>query len=91
MSSIVQRLIRVPLASQGPAFLVMMRHAGTRWTTAAFYFMLPFLARDLGLSYAEVGQLAAVLSVSSFLANSFSGAMVDMLGRRVRRTCTPPR
>lgn len=83
MPSTVERLTGVPLSGQGSAFLMMLGHAGTHWATAAFYIVLPFMAKDLGLSYAEVGQLAAVLNVSSFLANSFSGAVVDILGRRV--------
>ncbi len=83
MSSTVERLTGVPLAGQGPAFLMMTGHAGTHWAQAAFYILLPFLARELDLSYSEVGQLVAVLNVSSFLANSFSGAVVDVLGRRV--------
>lgn len=83
MSSAVERLTGVPLAGQGPAFLMMTGHAGTHWATAAFYILLPFMAKDLGLSYAEVGQIAAVLNLSSFFANSFSGAVVDVLGRRI--------
>lgn len=71
------------MASQGPVFLMMMGHAGTHWSTTTFYIVLPFLAKDLGFSYAEVGQLAAVINISAFLANSFSGAVVDILGRRV--------
>jgi MFS family permease len=71
------------MSDQGPALLMMMGHAGTHWSTTTFYVVLPFLAKDLGLSYTQVGQLAAVLNITAFLANSFSGAVVDVLGRRV--------
>ena len=83
MPSTVERMTGVPLIDQGPAFLMMMGHAGTHWSTATFYLILPFLADDLGLSYTQVGQIVAVLNVSAFFANSFSGAVVDLLGRRV--------
>ncbi len=83
MPSTVERLTGVPLRDQGPAFLMMLGHAGTHWITAAFYILLPFVARDLDLSYVQVGQLAAVMHVSSFLANAFSGVLIDLTGRRV--------
>ena len=83
MPSTVERLTGVPLREQAPAFLMMLGHAGTHWITGAFYILLPFIARDLDLSYIQVGQLAAVLHVSSFLANAFSGVLIDLTGRRV--------
>ena len=68
---------------QGPAFLVALGHAGTHWIAAFFYLLLPFITRDLGLSYTEAGLLVSVFHVSSLLANFGSGLVVDVTGRRV--------
>jgi len=68
---------------QGPAFLVGLGHAGTHWVAAFFYLLLPYITRDLGLSYLEAGLLVSVFHVSSLLANFGSGLLVDVTGRRV--------
>jgi len=68
---------------QGPAFLVGIGHGGTHWIATFFYLLLPFITRDLGLSYTDAGLLVAVLHLSSLLANFGSGLLVDVTGRRV--------
>ena len=68
---------------QGPAFLVGIGHGGTHWIAAFFYLLLPYITRDLGLSYTEAGLLVAVFHVSSLLMNFGSGLLVDVTGRRV--------
>jgi sugar phosphate permease len=50
---------------------------------AVFYILLPFITRDLDLSYTEAGLLGAVFHGSAFLANFGSGMVVDISGRRV--------
>ncbi|WP_419905030.1 MFS transporter [Kiloniella sp.] len=66
-----------------PIYLVGLGHGATHWVIATFYFLLPFMARDLGLSYVEAGLFASIFSVASFGANFISGPVVDMTGRRV--------
>lgn len=68
---------------QGPAFLVGAGHGGTHWIAAFFYLLLPFITRDLGLSYTDAGLLVAVFHLSSLAANFGSGLLVDVTGRRV--------
>jgi len=48
-----------------------------------FYLLLPFIAKALHLSYTEVGFLVSTVHISSFATNLFSGAVVDVTGRRV--------
>ncbi|KKJ78797.1 hypothetical protein WH95_01655 [Kiloniella litopenaei] len=66
-----------------PIYLVGLGHGATHWVIATFYFLLPFMAQDLGLSYVEAGAFASVFSLASFGANVFSGPLVDITGRRV--------
>jgi sugar phosphate permease len=80
---LISRLSGVHWHQQGPAFLVGLGHAGTHWIAAFFYLLLPYITRDLGLSYTDAGLLVAVFHVSSLLANFGSGLVVDVTGRRV--------
>ncbi len=68
---------------QGTVFLVGLGHGGTHWIAATFYMLLPFITRDLGLTYSEAGALVAVFHLSAFAANFGSGLVVDVSGRRV--------
>jgi len=79
----VGRLTGVPWAKQGPAFLVGLGHGATHWMAAFFYLLLPFIAKDIGLSYTDAGLLVSIFHLSSLVANFGSGLMVDITGRRI--------
>jgi MFS family permease len=79
----VGRLTGVPWARQGPAFLVGLGHGTTHWIAAFFYLLLPFIARDIGLSYTDTGFLVSVFHLSALAANFGSGFAVDITGRRI--------
>lgn len=83
MLQLISRVSGVHWNRQGPAFLVGLGHASTHWIAAFFYLLLPYITRDLDLSYAQAGLLVAVFHVSSLLANFGSGLLVDVTGRRV--------
>ena len=68
---------------QIPVILVSLGHGATHWIAATFYLVLPFITRDLGLSYTEAGLLVTCFYVSSALANVPSGSVVDLTGRRL--------
>lgn len=68
---------------QSSMWLIGLGHGATHWVAGSFYVLLPYLTKDLGLSYTEAGFLVSVLHVSSFVANFGSGAVVDMTGRKV--------
>ena len=68
---------------QVPAMLVGAGHGGTHWILATFYILLPYLSKELGLSYAQAGALVTLFHGSSLIANVGSGAVVDLAGRRV--------
>lgn len=63
--------------------LVGLGHGATHWIIGAFYFLLPFIAVDLNLTYMEAGAFATIFQIASFSANIISGPLVDMTGRRV--------
>ena len=83
MLQLISLLTGVHWRDQGPAFLVGFGHGGTHWVAAFFYLLLPYITRDLGLSYAQAGLLVSIFHLSSLLTNFGSGLMVDITGRRV--------
>ena len=80
MSALVAAF-RVP--GQGACLLVGLGHAGVHWIAATLYLLIPFIARDLGLSYTEAGVIMTVFHVASAASNPPSGVLVDLSGRRV--------
>lgn len=68
---------------QPPVMTLALGHGGTHWAFGTFYVLLPFIARQLGLSYAEAGLLVAVYHASGFTASIGSGALIDVVGRQV--------
>ena len=83
MIAAIERLTGLEWKGQGTVFLVASGHGGTHWIAATFYLLLPFITRDLGLTYAEAGMLVAVFHLSAFAANFGSGLIDDVSGRRV--------
>jgi len=77
------QIVPFRLAGHGPVALVGLGHGATHWIAATFYILLPFINRDLGLSYAGAGALVSVFHFSALSANLGSGPVVDMTGRRV--------
>ncbi len=73
----------MPRRDQGPAFLVALGHSATHWIIGTFYVLLPFIQKELNLSYAETGGLISLFHASSFVANVGSGLAVDITGRRI--------
>ena len=72
-----------PTEGQKSMWIVAFGHGTTHWIMATFFVVLPFVAEDLGLSYTQAGLLVSTFYVSSFIANFFSGAAVDLTGRKV--------
>lgn len=78
MRAAIERMTGLHWKGQGPAFLVAGGHAATHWIIGTFYVLLPYISRELGLSYAQAGALVTVFHVSAFAANVGSGAVVDI-------------
>jgi MFS transporter, FSR family, fosmidomycin resistance protein len=56
-------------------------HGITDWYPGTLFIVLPYLAKDLGLTYSEVGILMGWNSFSSFFVNLPGGIIVDMVGK----------
>jgi MFS family permease len=78
-----EKLTGLGMREQAPAWIVSAGHGATHWIAATFYLLLPYITRELGLSYTEAGLLVSPFHASSFVANFGSGMVVDVLGRRV--------
>ncbi|NQU61513.1 MAG: MFS transporter [Rhodospirillales bacterium] len=83
MIAAIERLTGLEWKGQGTVFLVGFGHGGIHWIAGIFYLILPFITRDLGLTYAEAGLLVAAFHLSAFAANFASGLVVDVTGKRV--------
>lgn len=56
-------------------------HAITDWYPGILYIVLPYLAKDMGLTYSQVGVLMGWNSFTSFFVNLPGGIIVDTVGR----------
>lgn len=83
MRAAIERATGLRWKGQGPAFLVAGGHAATHWILGTFYVLLPYISRDLGMSYAQAGGLVTIFHVAAFAANIGSGAVVDIGFRHV--------
>ena len=83
MIAAFERFTGMEWRGQGPAVVVAGGHAATHWITGTLYVLVPFITKDLGLSYTQAGGLISVFYTASFAANAGSGAVVDITGRRV--------
>ncbi|RMF00812.1 MAG: MFS transporter, partial [Alphaproteobacteria bacterium] len=84
MLSALERITGLDRKGQGPAFLVASGHGATHWLLGTFYVLLPYITRDLGLSYTQAGGLVTLFHVAAFAANAGSGAVVDIGFRHVQ-------
>ncbi|HET7263185.1 MAG TPA: MFS transporter [bacterium] len=76
------RSIPRPDRSNAGMWAIGAGHGMTHAYSAAFYVLLPFLAKDLGLSYSQVGLIISLRQLMSTLINLPAGAVVDTIGRR---------
>lgn len=56
-------------------------HGISDWYHGTLYMVLPYFAKDLGLTYSQVGVLMGWNSFSSFFVNLPGGVIVDMVGK----------
>jgi len=82
-SSFRWRLPRPDLSNAG-LWAIATGHGLNHGISAAFTLLLPFLAKDLGLSFAQVGLLVGMRQVMSVVVNLPAGVLVDSLGHRER-------
>ena len=65
-----------------PTLLALsLGHGVTHWYPSTLYIVLPYLAKDLGLTYSQVGVLMGWNYFTSFFINLPGGLIVDMVGK----------
>lgn len=62
-------------------FTISLGHTFTHWYPATLFIILPYLAKDLGLSYSQAGFLITLQSLSGTLINLPAGVVVDVIGK----------
>ena len=62
--------------------LMTLGHGTVHWYMSAFYLILPFIAKELHLTFSQVGFIISIRTLSAALVNLPSGALVDVVGRR---------
>ena len=63
-------------------WLITLGHTFTHWCPATFYLLLPFLVKELGLTYAQAGFLVTIRVAANLLVNIPAGMLVDLIGRK---------
>ncbi|HEY7712927.1 MAG TPA: MFS transporter [Candidatus Binatia bacterium] len=63
-------------------WLITLGHTFTHWCPATFYLLLPFLVKEMGLSYAQAGFLVTIRVAANLLVNIPAGMLVDIIGRK---------
>ena len=60
---------------------ISLGHTFTHWYPATFFIILPYLTKELGLSYSQAGFLITVQSLAGTLINLPAGMIVDVIGK----------
>lgn len=63
-------------------WLVALGHTFTHWCPATFYLLLPFVVKELGLSYSQAGFLVTIRAAANLLVNVPAGMLVDLIGKK---------
>ncbi|HEX9788700.1 MAG TPA: MFS transporter [Candidatus Binatia bacterium] len=63
-------------------WLIALGHTFTHWCPATFYLLLPFLVKELGLTYSQAGFLVTIRVAANLLVNIPAGMLVDIIGRK---------
>ena len=71
------------IRNQKTILLTSLGHGGTHWSAATFYLLVPFIAKDLNLTYSEAGLFLALFHWGALISNFSSGLLTDLTGRRI--------
>jgi MFS family permease len=60
---------------------ISLGHTFTHWYPATFFIILPYLAKELNLSYSQAGFLITLQALAGTLINFPAGMIVDVIGK----------
>jgi MFS family permease len=71
-----------PERSLRDVWLITLGHSLTHWYPSTFYLLLPIIARELGLTYSQIGLIMTCQFLAGAIANVPGGIIVDTVGRK---------
>ena len=71
-----------PARSFRDVWLITFGHALTHWYPSTFYLLLPIIAKELGLSYSQIGLVMTCQYIAGAIANVPGGILTDTVGRK---------
>ena len=71
-----------PRSTFREVWMISAGHMMTHWYPATFYLLLPLIAKDLGLSFSQIGSILTCQFVAGALSNLPGGMVVDAVGRK---------
>lgn len=63
-------------------WLITLGHGLTHWYPATFYLILPFVGKDLGLNFTQIGFIITFQFIASTISNIPGGMLVDTIGKK---------
>jgi MFS family permease len=73
---------KAPDKSFRDVWVITLGHALTHWYPSTFYLIIPIIAKELGLTYSQIGLIMTCQYVAGAVANVPGGILVDTVGRK---------
>jgi MFS family permease len=82
MSSVAAAGAAPPKSSFREVWLVTAGHMMTHWYPGTFYLLLPLIAKELDLSFSQIGSILTCQFIAGALSNVPGGMLVDAVHRK---------
>jgi FSR family fosmidomycin resistance protein-like MFS transporter len=82
MSSVAAAGEALPRTSFREVWLVTAGHMMTHWYPSTFYLLLPLIAKELDLSFSQIGSILTCQFIAGALSNVLGGMLVDAVHRK---------
>jgi FSR family fosmidomycin resistance protein-like MFS transporter len=82
ISNVLTEQVRQLRQTDSLLWLVALGHTFTHWCPATFYLLLPFVVKELGLSYSQAGFLVTIRAAANMIVNIPAGMLVDIIGKK---------
>jgi FSR family fosmidomycin resistance protein-like MFS transporter len=82
MSSVATAGEAQPRSSFREVWLVTAGHMMTHWYPSTFYLLLPLIAKELDLSFSQIGSILTCQFIAGALSNVLGGMVVDAVHRK---------
>ena len=83
MSTSTESVSAFRIKGQSTIYLMGFGHAATHWVHALMLFFFPYIQKEFGLSYSQIGLFGTIMHLCAVACNFGSGPLVDVTGRRI--------